>query len=40
VRLGFGPDTPSADVADGLNQISRFVEDFRSGRIEVELSGK
>jgi aspartate/methionine/tyrosine aminotransferase len=39
VRLGFGPDTPSQNVDDGLNQISRFVDDFRSGRIEVQISG-
>jgi aspartate/methionine/tyrosine aminotransferase len=39
VRLGFGPGTPAEDVEDGLAQISRFVGDFRSGRVEVEISG-
>jgi aspartate/methionine/tyrosine aminotransferase len=39
VRLGFGPDTSCEDVEDGLAQISRFVQDVRSGRVEVEISG-
>jgi hypothetical protein len=39
VRLGFGPGTPAEDVEHGLAQISRFVGDFRSGRVEVEISG-
>ena len=39
VRLGFGPGTPPQDVEDGLAQISRFVDDVRSGRIEVEITG-
>jgi hypothetical protein len=39
VRLGFGPGTPAEDVEDGLAQISRFVDDFRTGRVEVEISG-
>lgn len=39
VRLGFGPGTLAEDVEDGLAQISRFVDDFRSGRVEIEISG-
>ena len=39
VRLGFGPGTSCEDVKDGLAQISRFVEDVRSGRVQVEISG-
>jgi aspartate/methionine/tyrosine aminotransferase len=39
IRLGFGPDTPPEDVTDGLAQISRLVDDYKSGRAEVEISG-
>ena len=35
VRLGFGPGTPAADVRAGLEQIDRFQEDFRAGKMEV-----
>ncbi len=39
VRLGFGPGTPPQDVTAGLEQISRFVDDYKSGRVEVAISG-
>lgn len=35
LRLGFGPGTPMADVRAGLEQIDRFQEDFRAGKMEV-----
>jgi aspartate/methionine/tyrosine aminotransferase len=35
VRLGFGPGTPAESMRAGLEQISRFVADYRAGRATV-----
>ena len=33
VRLGFGPGTPAETIRAGLDQIDRFVADFKAGKI-------
>ena len=33
VRLGFGPGTPAETMRAGLDQIDRFVSDFKAGKI-------
>ena len=33
VRLGFGPGTPAETMRAGLDQIDRFVADFKAGKI-------
>lgn len=35
VRLGFGPGTPAESMRAGLEKISRFVADYRAGRVTV-----
>jgi aspartate/methionine/tyrosine aminotransferase len=33
VRLGFGPGTPTARIAEGVKQIDRFIADYRAGKV-------
>jgi aspartate/methionine/tyrosine aminotransferase len=35
VRLGFGSGTEAATISAGLEQIDRFVADYRAGRVKV-----
>jgi len=35
VRLGFGPGTPADDIRAGLEQIDRFVADYKAGKVRI-----
>lgn len=35
VRLGFGPGTPGETIKAGLEQVDRFVADYRAGKVKV-----
>ena len=35
VRLGFGPGTPGETIEAGLEQVDRFVADYRAGKVKV-----
>jgi len=36
VRLGFGPGTAAETIRAGLDQIDRFVADFKAGKIAAD----
>lgn len=36
VRLGFGSGTPSEDIKAGLEQVDRFIDDYKAGRVKFD----
>jgi aspartate/methionine/tyrosine aminotransferase len=36
VRLGFGPGTPNERIKEGVQQIDRFIADYRAGKVAAD----